>query len=138
MHARCLIAAALIAPAWACSSVQAVPVEFLAQPQAKPTVVELKGQYGVRVAVQNPRLSGDTVYGTAPGGTREVVVPLQGIEQITTKRFSRARTALLIGGGAALAGMATFFIVVSGKSPPELDCGIDNPVDPADRDRCGV
>jgi len=115
---------------------QSIPVEFIAQ--AKPTVIELKGDYGVRVAVQNPRLSGDTVYGTAPGGTTEVAVPLRDIELIATRRFSRARTALLIGGGVALAGMATFFLIIAGNSQPELDCGIDNPIDPADREKCGV
>jgi hypothetical protein len=135
MRARCLIAAAVLAQSWACSSMQDVPVEFI--PEAKPTFVQVKGQYGLRVDLEHPRLSGDTIYGMT-GGTKEVAVPLREIGSITTKRFSSGRTALLIAGGAALAGMATFFIIVSGNSEPELDCGIANPVDPADRDKCGV
>ena len=115
---------------------QAVPVDFIAQ--AKPAVIEVKGQYGVRVAVAHPRVSGDTVYGTQAGGNTDVALPLREIERITTKRFSGARTAMLIGGGAALVGMATFFVLSSGNSKPELNCEFENPMDPAEREKCGV
>ena len=135
MRARLVVAAAVLSQSWACSSMQSVPVEFI--PEAKPTVVQLTGQHGLRVAVAHPRLSGDTIYGMA-GGDKESAYPLRQIGSITTKRFSGARTALLIGSGVAVAGMATFFLIISGNSEPELTCGIDNPLDEVEREKCGA
>jgi hypothetical protein len=115
---------------------QAVPLEFIAQ--ARPAVVEVRGAYGARVIVANPRVTDDTIRGTTPGGFTQVAVPLREVGSISTKRFSKSRTLLLVGGGAALTAIATFFIIKTGNSPPELDCGIDNPIDPNDREKCGV
>lgn len=114
---------------------QSVPIEFI--PEAKPTVVQLTGQHGLQVALENPRLSGDTIYGIA-GGTTEKAYPLRQIGSITTKRFSRARTALLIGSGVALTGIATFFLAISGKSESQYTCGIDSPMDEVEREKCGA
>ena len=115
---------------------QAVSVDFI--PQAKPAVVEVRGQYGVRVAVANPRLNGDTLYGTAAGGSADVAVALREIEQIKTKRFSGARTAFLVGGLVAFAGATSFILANVGNSKPQLTCEFENPVDPYEREQCGV
>ena len=135
MRTRWVIAAAVVSQSWACSSMQSVPVEFI--PEAKPTYVQLAGQHGLRVALEHPRVSGDTIYGLA-GGATEAAIPLRDIGSITTKRFSSARTALLIGSGVVLAGAATFFIALQGNSEPEYTCGIQLPMDEVEREKCGA
>src|SRR6185503_1209357 len=135
MRARYVVAAAVLSQSWACSSMQSVPVEFI--PQAKPAYVQLTGQHGLHVAVERPRLSGDTIYGMA-SGNQETAFPLRDIGSITTKRFSSARTALLIGSGVVLAGAATFFIALQGNSEPEYTCGIQLPMDEVEREKCGA
>jgi hypothetical protein len=135
MRAHWVVAAAVLSQSWACSSMQSVPVEFI--PETKPTFVQLTGQHGLHVGLEHPRLSGDTIYGMS-GGNTEAAYPLRQIGSITTRRFSRARTALLIGGGVMLAGMATFFIALQGNSEPMYTCGIENPIDDVDREKCGA
>jgi hypothetical protein len=114
---------------------QSVPVEFI--PEARPNYVQLTGQHGLRVDLAHPRLSGDTIYGMA-GGNSEAAYPLRQIGSITTKRFSGARTALLIGGSAAVVGMAAVFLAIAGNSESEYTCGIDSPMSEDERAKCGA
>ena len=115
---------------------QAVPVDFI--PQAKPALIELQGQYGRRVSVTNPRLSGDTIYGTAVGGNRQVAVALHEVGVISTRRFSRGRTALLIGSAATMGAALAYVLIRGGAGPAKIECEFDNPVDPYEREVCGV
>jgi hypothetical protein len=115
---------------------QAVPVDFIVQ--AKPAIIEVKGQYGASVSVAYPRVSGDTVFGTKPGRNTAVALPLHEIERITARRPSTARTVLLIGGAAAVMGVATYVFLNQGNGETQLNCPYENPVDPYEREVCGV
>ena len=115
---------------------QAVSVDFI--PQAKPALIEVQGQYGRRVAVTNPRLSGDTIYGTAAGGNRQVAVALREVGVISTRRFSRGRTALFISGAVTMGAALTYVLIRGGAGEAKIECEFQNPVDPYEREVCGV
>lgn len=115
------LAAVLLGGALACSSRQAVPVDFITA--AAPFAVQVSDGYQI-VDVTRPRLSGDSVWGIVNGA--EAAIPLRRVQRITTIRFSRARTVLLVGGVAATLGM--FAYAMSSKPGSEMtQCQYGNP-----------
>ncbi len=116
-----LLSIGLLAGALACSSRQAVPVDYISA--AAPPTVQISDGYRV-VDVELPRLSGDSVLGRVNGA--DVAIPLRKVQSITTVRPSSARTALLIGGAAALGGLVAYAFISDGTGEM-VECNYDDP-----------
>lgn len=118
MVARRVTAAGILAASVACSHVREVfePARFIAE--KKPPVVYITQRSRAVVAIANPRVSGDTVFGTLPGDNSPVAVPFSQVHSVAATRLDAARTALLATGvtlASALAAYA-FFGTASGRS----------------------
>ena len=116
----------------ACSSIQAVPVEFISE--YKPQTVDLYIGYGRHVAVDNPQVVGDSVVGT--DGSKTVVVPLGTVEQISTRRFSSPRTVMLVGSLAILGALGAYMMLNDDTGEAEDLC-TGALLDVAEREACG-
>ena len=118
----------------ACSSIQPVPLEFISE--SRPATVDLYTGYGRHVAIDDPRVVGDSVVGT--GSKLEyVAVPLSKVERISAKRFSGARTFLLVGGVAVMGALATYALIAEGEGDAYMGCEFVNPRDTHEREACG-
>ena len=113
----------LLATLAACHSMQPVPVSFIHS--ASPQVVYLSDGNGVTQAVANPRLSGDTVVGTAVGGSGPVAIPLNEVQRITTVRVSRGKTVLLISAFAGAGAMVAYAVLAKANGDSEGFCDYD-------------
>lgn len=127
------IALVTLALTAACSSIQAVPIEFISE--MKPTTVDLYTGYGRHVEITNPQLVGDTVVGTS-GGLKTVSVPLAHVEQISARRFSGARTAMLVGSLTVLAALGTYMVLNDDTGEAEDLC-TGTLLDVGEREACG-
>ncbi len=127
------IACATLLVTAACSSIQAVPIEFISE--MKPATVDLYTGYGRHVEVTNPQLVGDTVVGTS-GGQQTVSVPLDHVQQISARRFSGARTAMLVGSLTVLAALGAYMVLNDDKGEAEDLC-TGTLLDVAEREACG-
>ena len=103
-----------------CSSMQRVPVAFIAD--EKPTEIRLANSYGVVTTVMNPRLSGDTIYGDALGQNRPVAIPLRQVEGVSTRRFDKGRTTALVVGGVAVVSMSVWAMLGGSSGDIEVTC----------------
>jgi hypothetical protein len=113
-----------------------VPVEFITE--ASPPIVHLSDSYGVVVSIENPRLSGDTVLGTAMGQNRPVAIPLRQVQRISTVRFNGGRTALLVGGVAAMGALAAYAALANASGNSGYMCDYNEPSqDGSEREKCG-
>ena len=116
-----VLSIALLAGTLACSSRQAVPVDFIST--SAPPSVQVSDGYRV-VDVIQPRVSGDSLSGLVNGAP--TAIPLRRVQQITTIRHSRSRTVLLIGGVAAVSGLVAFAFMSDG-SGEMVECNYDDP-----------
>ena len=107
----------------ACHSLQPVPVSFIHS--ASPQVVYLSDGNGVTQAVANPRLSGDSVVGTALSGNGPVAVPLREVQRITTVRVSRGKTVLLISAFAGAGAMVAYAVLSKANGDDDGFCDFD-------------
>jgi len=128
-----LLATFALALTAACSSIQAVPVEFISE--MKPTTVDLYTGYGRHVELTNPQLVGDTVVGTS-SELKTVSVPLEHVEQISARRFSGARTAMLVGSLTVLAALGTYMVLNDDTGEAEDLC-TGALLDVGEREACG-
>jgi hypothetical protein len=119
---RALLAAGLIALT-GCSSMQPISVAYISE--ARPAVVHVSDGFGVVTTIANPRVSGDSVVGTALGADRPVVVPLREAQRITAVRRSSARTAMLIGGLTALGALVTYAALSAANGDDSGFCDYD-------------
>lgn len=117
--ARCGALAALLMAA-GCSSMQRVPVAYINE--AKPEIVHLANSYGVVTSVQNPRLSGDTVYGILFGQGTAAAVPLGQVESISTIRFSTGRTVALVTGATGVTALAAYAMFGTADNDEDWYC----------------
>ena len=119
MRVRRLIAIGTLAVTVGCSSVQRVPLDYIAVEQ--PAEIRLVNSYGMVTTIYNPRVSGDTVYGKAIG-KGEVAVPLQQIEGISTYKFDKGRTVLLVGGGIAVTALGAWALFGGSSGDTKIEC----------------
>lgn len=124
MNARLLGAGVLLPLLAACQSLQPVSVRYLTE--TNPAVVYLSDGNGVVQAVAHPRLSGDTVLGTAVGGHEPVAVPLHEVQRITTVRVNRGRTVMLVGGITAAGGLLAYAVLSRAAGDGSEFCDYDN------------
>jgi hypothetical protein len=104
---------------------QSVPLRFI--PEANPPVVYIADAYGVVQSVAHPRLSGDTVHGTSVGDNQPVAVPLNEVQRLSTVRLNRGRTALLVGGLSAAAGLMVYTVLAHTGKEIAFFCDYNNP-----------
>ena len=116
---RRLIATGTLAVTVGCSSVQRVPLDYIAVEQ--PAEIRLVNSYGMVTTIYNPRLSGDTVYGKA-AGKGEVAVPLRQVEGISTRKFDSARTVMLVGGGIAVTALGVWALFGGSSGDTKIEC----------------
>ena len=118
MNRRLLMCGLVLAAA--CSSMQRVPVAFIAD--EKPAEIRLANSYGIVTTVHNPRLSGDTIYGKALGQDEPVAIPLRQIEGISTRRFDKGRTTALVVGSVAVMGLSVWAMFGGSSGDTEVTC----------------
>lgn len=106
----------------ACSSLQAVPVAFISE--VRPTEVQISNGAGVVRTLVNPRLSGDTVMGTALG--KPVAIPLREVQRVATVRFSRSRTAMLIGSVVTTTSLIAYVFILDARGKDKVVCDENN------------
>ena len=128
-----LLATSALAVGAACSSIQNVPVDFIST--YKPPTVDLYTGYGRHVAVDNPQVVGDSIVGT-DGSLKPVAVPIERVEQISARRFSSARTVMLVGSLTALAALGTYMMLSDDKGEAEDLC-TGTQLDVYEREICG-
>lgn len=116
---RRLIAIGTVSVTVGCSSVQRVPLDYIAVEQ--PAEIRLVNSYGIVTTIYNPRISGDTVYGKAIG-KGEVAVPLRQVEGISTRKFDSARTVMLVGGGIAVTALSAWAMFGGSSGDTKIEC----------------
>lgn len=114
------LSAALLAGSLACSSRQAVPVDFIST--TAPATVQVFDGHRV-VDLDQPKVSDDSVRGRVNGA--EVAIPIRKVQGITAVRFSGARTAMLIGGVAAV-GALMGYALASNEGSEMTECDYNN------------
>ena len=119
MHMRRLVPIVTLALTVGCSSVQRVPLDYIAIEQ--PAEVRIVNSYGIVTTIYSPRVSGDTVYGKAIG-KGEVAVPLRQVEGISTRKFDSARTVLLVGGGIAVTALGAWAMFGGSSGDTKVEC----------------
>jgi hypothetical protein len=102
-----------------CATVQPVPNAAQFIDKTHPSVLYITYTDNSSVPVSQPRISGDSLYGTAPGvaGAEPVAVALTDVSQIRAPQPDHKRTALLVVAiGAMTAAGAVTLNQVFGKS----------------------
>jgi hypothetical protein len=81
-----------------CATVQPVPNPAQYIDKAHPSVLYVTYTDNSSVSVSQPRISGDTLFGTTPGvaGSEAVALPLHDLSAIRAPQPDRKKTALLI------------------------------------------
>ena len=120
MHPVRALSVALLAGSLACSSRQTVPVDFISA--TAPSTVQVFDGYKV-IDLQQPTVSGDSVRGRVSGA--EVAIPLSRVQLVFATRFSGARTAMLIGGVAAV-GALMGYALASNEGSEMTMCEYEN------------
>ena len=94
---RVLLAAALLGSN-GCATLQPVknPVQFI--PRANPQLVFVTYINRTKMFVAQPRVSGDSLFGTMHGRPHAVAVPLSQIRLIQARQLDWTRTGWLIAG----------------------------------------
>jgi hypothetical protein len=97
----------------ACVTVRpvAAPASFI--PQTKPELVWVQHQDGESFPLSRPTMRGDTLAGQRLDTAEPVRLALPRVASISARQPDRTRTALLVAGAAALAGL--FVWRASGK-----------------------
>jgi hypothetical protein len=113
-----------------CATVKPVldPAQFIAQQH--PKVLYVTYSDNSSVPVSEPRISGDTLFGTAPGEAGGVAVPLHDLAQIRAVQRDHKKTVMLIVTvGALTAGGVYTLTQVLGKSCGSNSFHADNSAD---------
>jgi hypothetical protein len=130
MTLRHLTIAALAVGCAGCHSLQPVsnPSRYIAE--THPPVVHVKYKNGARVSVAQPRVSGDSLYGTWQQAGRPVAMPLGEAQRIDARQYSKKRTTMLIVGTAAVAATLGYFLMqpVDDQGPSCDDTGVEDPL----------
>jgi hypothetical protein len=107
-----------------CATVQPVPNAAQFIDQKHPPVLYVTYTDNSSVSVSQPRISGDSLFGTAPGvsGSEAVAVPLHEVSEIRAPQPDHKRTVALIValGALTVGGVYTLTQVFGGN------CGTNN------------
>jgi len=102
----------------ACATVQPVkdPAQFI--PKANPQVVHVTYVNRTKMFVAQPRVSGDSLFGTMQGQSHQVAVPLSQVRLIEAVQHSRKRTAWMIAALAVATASGAWALMHSGVGEP--------------------
>ena len=127
--------AGLLVGAVGCATVQPIrePSQFI--PQAKPNLVVVIYNDNSQVPVSEPRMSGDTLFGTWLGVGDPVAVPLSQVRRIDAVQRDKKRTTLMIAGVTLLAAGGVYALAIAGKSGHACDLTYKPPT-VSERDYC--
>ena len=92
-----------------CHTVQPLAVNSI--PQVNPPVVFVTYKDNSQVAVEKPRVSGDSLYGKWQGLDEEVVVPLSAVQSIESLQRNPKRTLTAVVGISAATIAGTYLIL---------------------------
>ena len=120
MHHVRVLTAALLAGSLACSSRQFVPVDYIST--TSPLTIQVFDGHRV-LDFAEPTVSGDSVRGRVNGA--EMAIPVRKVQAITAVKFSGARTAMLIGGIAAV-GALMGYALASNEGSDQAMCEYEN------------
>ena len=114
---RRVVGCALLAgQLWSCTSwrVSEVAPRQLVEEQA-PSRVRVTRANGTKLILANPKLQGDTLYGSdSTGATRGAGVPLADVKQVAVRRGDGLKTVgLVLGTAVVVAGVGLAIIVAS-------------------------
>ncbi len=112
----------LLLAAAACTTLREVPqAQFI--PQHKPAFVWVTTTDHALVRVTEPRIDGDTLRGTWPGGQGPIAIPLNRIQSVRAKMPARARTVLAVTSLGLVGGYVVWLLEQpSANAPPAGDC----------------
>ena len=98
----------------ACATVQPVkdPAQFI--PKANPQVVHVTYVNRTKMFVAQPRVSGDSLFGTMQGQSHQVAVPLNQVRLIQARQADKKRTVWLIAGLTVAAASSLWALGQSG------------------------
>jgi hypothetical protein len=110
-------------------SVQPVwePAPFVTSVGTNARVVHVTQRSGAVVAIVNPRVSEDSVYGMLRGENRRVAVQLSEISSIATSRLNGKRTVMLVGAVTVVSGLAFVSFVNGASGRHNWECDYSNP-----------
>jgi hypothetical protein len=96
-----------------CATLQSVqePAQFIRE--ANPEVVYVTFRNHSKVTIAQPRVSGDSLYGTVQGGSRPVAAPLSHVARIEALQRDTQRTKWLIAGLSVLTAAGVFALTQS-------------------------
>ena len=105
-----------------CATLQPVqqPAQFI--PEAQPQVVYVTFRNHSKVTIAQPRVRGDTLFGTVRGAPHPVAAPLSHIERIEAVQRDRKRTRWLVAGLGVLTAAGVFALTQSGNSDFNHPC----------------
>lgn len=89
------------------------PAQFIAKENPKVIYVTYKNRSVVGVA--QPRVSGDSLYGTLQGQPARIAVPLSAVQLIEAIQPDGKRTALLIAGLTVFTVGGVYILLQTGK-----------------------
>ncbi len=112
----------LLLAAAACTTLREVPqAQFI--PQHNPAFVWVTTTDHALVRVTEPRIDGDTLRGTWPGGQGPVAIPLNRIQSVRAKTPAVGRTILVSATLAFVGGYVVWALAQpNSNNPPAGDC----------------
>jgi len=113
------------------------PAQFIAE--KKPAIVYVvTNREGKVLEIANPRVSGDTVLGTSAAENLPVALPLSEVYRVAALRPHGGRTALLVAGVTAAAGIVAYAFVQNAAGRNNWSCDYNTPaLDGAGAPSCG-
>jgi hypothetical protein len=125
MAGRRITAAGILVATAACSSLRPVrqPVRYIAE--TSPPVVTVAYVFngvGFTREMANPRVVGDSVYGTWTEGNRPAAVPVSDIHAVASLRRDPTRTAFLVAGVTVAAGIMTYALFQKSNGQSDWAC----------------
>lgn len=108
----------------ACASVQPVqdPSRFIAE--ANPAVVYVTHSNRAQLAIEAPRVSGDTLMGTWQGRDGPIAIPLSQVTAMSARQHDRRRTTFFAIGVATVT-LVGIYAIIEANSGEELVCDYD-------------
>lgn len=119
---RAYLAGALaFATVTACKSLQPLhePAQYIAT--AHPPVVYVTAKNRAQIAIEQPRMSGDTVHGTWVGTGQSIAVPLSRVERMFAPQHDSKRT-IVFAAGAVVAGGVLIYALAQSSTGQDIGC----------------
>lgn len=111
----------LAAAALGCKSLQPIhePAQFIAA--ANPPVVYVTAKNRALLAIELPRISGDTLHGTWQATGNAIAVPLSRVERIEAPQRDGKRT-FAFAAGATIVGGVLIYALAQSSSGQDIGC----------------